>query len=69
MLKPTNPGLQNAIQIGFGGILCVCIGIVWVFFGSSDTMFGGAELFALAGMLMIMGAAWKAFAATAGEER
>lgn len=64
---PDNPALQRALRIGFGGIVMVCIGIVWVFLRPDGAMFGVAEGLTVLGMLMVMTAAWKAAEATADE--
>lgn len=65
---PENPALQFALRLGFGGIAFLCIGIVWVFLRPEGAMFGIAEALTVLGMLMVMGAAWKAAEATADSE-
>lgn len=66
MIDPAqNPALQRAIRLALTGIGLVCAGIVWVFLRPEGAMFGLAEVVTVAGMLMIMTAAWKAAEATA----
>ena len=62
---PQNPAIQRAFRMGLAGIAMVCIGIVWVFVRPDGAMFGVAEGLTVLGMLMIMGAAWKAAEASA----
>ncbi len=55
-----NPAVRGAIRLGLSGIAFVTCGIVWVFVRPEGAMFGAAEALAVAGMLMIMAAAYKA---------
>ena len=66
---PINPALQRAFRVGFGGILLVVSGMVWVFLRPEGAIFGVAEGLTTIGMIMVLSAAWMAAEATAEEER
>lgn len=66
--ETTGPFSHPAAKMGMWGMVLIALAIAWVFIGPAGGMIGPAEALAFIGVMLILGAAWRAANSSMEEE-